>query len=36
MHFLSSIELRTMNEESNSGAGLRIIESEVEVEEKEH
>ena len=31
---LSNIELRTMNEESNSGTGLRIIESEVELEEK--
>ena len=34
MHFLSDIELRTMNEESNSGTGLRIIESEVELEER--
>ena len=32
--FLSNIELRTMNEESNSDAGLRIIESEVELEER--
>ena len=31
---LSNIELRTMNEESNSGAELRIIESEVELEER--
>ena len=31
---LSNIELRTMNEESNSDAGLRIIESEVELEER--
>ena len=31
---LSNIELRTMNEENNSGAGLRIIESEVELEER--
>ena len=30
---LSNIELRTMNEEKNSGAGLKIIESEVELEE---
>ena len=29
---LSNIELRTMNEENNSDAGLRIIESEVELE----
>ena len=35
MHaLLSNIELRTMNEESNSDAGLRIIESEVELEER--
>ena len=31
---LSNIELRTMNEESNSNAGLRMIESEVELEER--
>ena len=31
---LSNIELRTMNEENNSGAGLRIIESEMELEER--
>ena len=31
---LSNIELRTMNEENNSDAGLRIIESEVELEER--
>ena len=31
---LSNTELRTMNEENNSGAGLRIIESEVELEER--
>ena len=31
---LSNIELRTMSEESNSDAGLRIIESEVELEER--
>ena len=31
---LSNIKLRTMNEENNSGAGLRIIESEVEPEER--
>ena len=31
---LSNIELRTMNEENNSGAQLRIIESEVELEER--
>ena len=31
---LSNIELRTMNEESNSSTGLRIIESEVELEER--
>ena len=31
---LSNIELRTMNEESYSGTGLRIIESEVELEER--
>ena len=31
---LSYIELRTMNEEINSDAGLRIIESEVELEER--
>ena len=31
---LSNIELRTMNEESNSDAGLRMIESEVELEER--
>ena len=30
---LSNIELRTMNEENNPGAGLKIIESEVEIEE---
>ena len=30
---LSNIELRTMNEESNPGAGLKIIESKVELEE---
>ena len=29
---LSNIELRTINEENNSGAGLKIIESEVELE----
>ena len=31
---LSNIELRTMNKENNSDAGLRIIESEVELEER--
>ena len=31
---LSNIELRTMNEESNSDAGLKIIESEVKLEER--
>ena len=31
---LSNIEQRTMKEESNSDAGLRIIESEVELEER--
>ena len=31
---LSNIELRTMNEENNSGAGLKIIESEVELEKR--
>ena len=31
---LSNIELRTMSEESNSDAGLWIIESEVELEER--
>ena len=31
---LSNIELRTMNEENNSGAVLRIIESEVKLEER--
>ena len=31
---LSKIELRTMNEGSNSDAGLRIVESEVELEER--
>ena len=31
---LSNIELRTMNEENNSGAGLKIIESEVDLEER--
>ena len=31
---LSNIELRTMNEENNSGAGLRIIESEVKLEKR--
>ena len=31
---LSNIELRTMSEESNSDAGLRIIESEMELEER--
>ena len=31
---LSDVELRTMNEESNSDAGLRIIESKVELEER--
>ena len=31
---LSNIELRIMNEENNSGAGLRLIESEVELEER--
>ena len=31
---LSDIELRTMNGENNSGTGLRIIESEVELEER--
>ena len=31
---LSNIELRTMNEGSNSNAGLRIVESEVELEER--
>ena len=31
---LSNIELRTMNEENNSGARLRIIKSEVELEER--
>ena len=32
---LSNIELRTMNEENNSGAGLKIMDSEVELGEKE-
>ena len=31
---LSNIELRTMSEGSNSDAGLRIVESEVELEER--
>ena len=31
---LSNIELRTMNEENNSDAGLKIIESEVELGER--
>ena len=32
MHaLLSSIELRTVNEENNPGAGMEIIESEVEL-----
>ena len=31
---LSNIELRTMSDGSNSGAGLRIVESEVELEEE--
>ena len=31
---LSNIGLRTMNEENNSGAGLKIIESEVELGER--
>ena len=31
---LSNIELRTMSEESNSDAGLRIVGSEVELEER--
>ena len=31
---LSNTELRTMSEESNSNTGLRIIESEVELEER--
>ena len=31
---LSNIELRIMNEGSNSNAGLRIVESEVELEER--
>ena len=31
---LSNIELRTMSEESNSDAELRIVESEVELEER--
>ena len=31
---LSNTELRTMNEENNSGAGLRTTESEVELEER--
>ena len=31
---LSNIELRTMNEENNSGAELKIIESEVQVGER--
>ena len=31
---LSNIELRTMGEGSNSDAGLRIVESEVELEER--
>ena len=31
---LSNIELRTVSEESNSDAGLRIVESEVELEER--
>ena len=30
---LSNIELRTMTEENNPGAGLKIMESEVELEE---
>ena len=28
---LSNIELRTMNEENNPGAGMKMIESEVEL-----
>ena len=32
--FLSNIELRTMNEGNNSGAVLRIIESEMELEKR--
>ena len=31
---LSNIELRIMSEGSNSDAGLRIVESEVELEER--
>ena len=31
---MSNIELRTINEENNSGAGLKIIESEVELGER--
>ena len=31
---LSNIELRTMSEGSNSDAGLRIVENEVELEER--
>ena len=32
MHaLLSNIELRTMNEENNPGAGMKIIESELEL-----
>ena len=31
---MSNIELRTMSEENNSDAGLRIVESEVELEER--
>ena len=34
MHFLSNIELRMMNEGGNSDARLRIVESEVELEER--
>ena len=32
--FLSNIELRTMSKGSNSDAGLRIVENEVELEER--
>ena len=31
---LSNIELRTMSEENNSDTALRIVESEVELEER--
>ena len=34
MHFLSNIELRTTSEGTNSDAELRIVEDEVELEER--